>query len=182
VIFEPVRPEKVRVEVESGVPAGKPAVQGGHLGPLEIDLRGRLGKYFVLGGGAASGIVGIYMILNLFRENPRLFFDLLQQWGPRFALLSMAMYFAWDLLRPLVGYVGSLADGMQSLSKAVATIAEKDDRQMEEMRRMAQFAGQQSERLFELLVQQAEQTKTVLEKVENIDRAISGRAGLGLPQ
>jgi hypothetical protein len=85
----------------------------------------------------------------------------------------LAMILFWDLLKPCVQYVGKLADSVQDLSVAVEKIADKDDRQAEEMQRLSQFAAQQGERSFEILRAQASQIEKALAQLDRIERVVS---------
>jgi len=117
-------------------------------------------------GGTLTASLAFYLY-ELVQKNPDQSFALLRQFGPSFLVTIVALVLLWDLVKVGVTNVGRLADSMQVLSTAVAQIAEKDDRQFEEMRRLCQFAAQQGERNFEILREQAETLKRIESSIAN---------------
>lgn len=124
-------------------------------------------KKLLVSGSVVAAIV--FYGYELLEKNPQRGFDLLLQFGPSFLISVFVLIIVWDLLGRGVGYVGKLADSMDRLSSAVDRIAEKDDRQFEEMRRLSQFAAQTAERSFQILSTQSD----VLERIE---RTLAQRA------
>lgn len=127
-------------------------------------------RRILFGGGAATGVAILYGFVRLMEQDPKDGFALLRQWGPWFLIALVAMYFTWDLGKRVLTSMATLADGMQTLSASVKVIADKDDRQYDEMRRMSQYSAQQSERFMSLLLEQGEQLKSISGKLDRMGR------------
>jgi len=118
-------------------------------------------RKYVWGGTLAAAIAYyVYVVVN---HHPGESFNLLGQFGPSFLISIVAIILLWDLLKIGVANVGRLADSMQTLSAAVTQIADKDDRQFEEMRRIGQFNAQNSERMLSMMMEQGAQLKVISE-------------------
>lgn len=103
----------------------------------------------LVGGGLGVGVV-LYLY-QLFSRNPDQWSGLLRGWGPWFIPAMLGLYFIWDLMKLGVTYVGRLSDGIGALAIAVQVIADKDDRQREEMRLLTQYTARQNDQVIELL-------------------------------
>jgi hypothetical protein len=131
-----------------------------------VSLGDSLVRKFVLGSTLAAS-VALYAY-EVVKNNPQESFQTLRQFGPSFLVTIVALVLLWDLLKIGVTNVGRLADSMQTLSTAVTEIAEKDDRQLEEMRRIGQFNAQNSERMLGMMLEQAAQLKSISETLTKL--------------
>ena len=149
-------------------------VLGGHLTdqpasqPWQGQLKERLLKSILFGGSSGLGFAVIFYSYRLLEQKPSEGFGLLHHWGPWFVVALVALYFFWDVTKVAVGYVGKMADGMQSLSVSIAKIAERDDRQYEEMQRIGQYNARQNERELELLIRQGEQLGEIADQLRGL--------------
>jgi hypothetical protein len=103
----------------------------------------------VVGGGLGIGIV-LYLY-QLFSHSPDQWAGLLKGWGPWFIPVMLGLYFCWDLMRLGVGHVGKLAAGVTEMGTALRSIAEKDDRQWEELRLLTQYSSRQNDHAVDLM-------------------------------
>jgi len=124
--------------------------------PTAGDMKKSVMQRFLLGGGFAA-VVALYFY-QFASHNAQQTLALMAQFGPSF-LLEMTMVLGiLYVLNKGMDNIGRLADsmngvgaGVQGVNAGIEKIAEKDDTQIEEMRRLTQFAAQQAERSFETL-------------------------------
>jgi hypothetical protein len=121
---------------------------------LSPDLLKRL-PHWLLGGGAGCALT---ILLVLAEKEPGAIVGTLRQWGPAsligmiaVALASRAFDQVVDVGRQIVASSAQTAQSQQSLADAVNRIANKDDREREEQRRLLSYIGTQQEKILERL-------------------------------
>jgi hypothetical protein len=125
-------------------------------------LRTSVGNMLVLGSSFVGGGSIVLAVVELVRSEPERAFRLLQTWGPWAILALLASWFIYQLTGQaleLAGRVGGrIADAMESQAisikaQAVATqqLADKDDRQVQEMQALTALTAQRSEKTFTML-------------------------------
>jgi hypothetical protein len=102
-----------------------------------------LRKLFVPGVYALAMAI-VLGIFRLFNTQPVLALELLKSWGPSFVL----WFFALAVVAPLLNqWIGIFRDGVQAqrqMADAMSRIAEKDDRQIQEIQTLSAFTAQES--------------------------------------
>jgi hypothetical protein len=73
--------------------------------------------------------------------------DLLSRWGPNFILGLLIVAVIGGLLSQVVEISRDGVAAQRQMAEAMGKIAEKDDRQLQEMQTLVAFTAQQSERL-----------------------------------
>jgi hypothetical protein len=95
------------------------------------------------GAGVALGVA----LIGWLKLDPTDSLGLLRTWGIWWLVAVLALVFVWDLARRVErGVARSLdrmGDGLHEMSVAVTRIADKDDRQMEELRRLSVYAARE---------------------------------------
>ncbi|ODU52205.1 MAG: hypothetical protein ABT07_01370 [Microbacterium sp. SCN 70-10] len=144
----------------------------------------------LVGGSMAGGGTAVFALIELMRSEPERAFALLQTWGPGFLL---ALFVAWSISRiitralDVVERVGdrfagsmenvaieqrSLAEAAHAQAMAMQTMADKDDREKQEMQILV---GVVNSKVEQTLDEQKRQSRT-LERIEDalkINRPLS---------
>ena len=122
-------------------------------------------KKLFLGGGMSAGAAIAWGVFEMLRDNPRDAFSLLRAWGPWAIVTMFAMYAVYDLSKKAlsIGKRGVIA--VEALSTAVKQIAEKDDRQIQELQTLTSYTSQGVER-------QAASQRELHEKVDGVESKI----------
>jgi hypothetical protein len=102
------------------------------------------------------GTVGLSVgiVIEFFRlcgSDPRGAIELLKAWGPSFLLGMLMISVIGGLLGKMLDISRDGVAAQTRMAEAIGRIAEKDDRQFDEMRRTSQYAAQMSERVVELI-------------------------------
>jgi hypothetical protein len=110
-------------------------------------LRTELLKKIALGGGWSVGASVVWGVFELLKDKPDQAFPLLRAWGPWAIVTIVALYFGYDILKVLlaIGTRGVVA--IESLAAAQEKLAEKDDRQLQELQTLTSYTSQSTERL-----------------------------------
>lgn len=139
-----------------------------------IDAPAVLRKLF-LPGVFALAMTVVLGIFRLFDTQPVLALELLKSWGPLFFL----GLFALAVIAPLLNQaIGVLRDGVQAqrgMADAMGRIAEKDDRQIQEIQTLTAFTAQESRGMRTQLEEVGTQLKRNSESVERLIRTIEER-------
>lgn len=95
-------------------------------------------------GGLVTGLVIVFF--KLFDKQPVLAIDLLKAWGPNFLLGLVVLAVIAGLMSRLmdISLAGVQAQG--KMAEAMTRIAEKDDRQIQEIQTLTTFTAQESRR------------------------------------
>jgi DNA anti-recombination protein RmuC len=126
--------------------------------PQRPEKKDGLSTILMVGTSVFGGGTALYLILQLVREQPDQAFRLLQAWGPGYLLALFIAYALNKLLTKAVDMVSQfsernsaaaekVATQMQSIAVAMQTMADKDDRQVQEMQTLTSYTAQQSDRL-----------------------------------
>jgi hypothetical protein len=84
---------------------------------------------------------------QLLKVEPKSAIELLSRWGPNFILGLLIVAVIGGLLSQVVEISRDGVAAQRQMAEAMGKIAEKDDRQLQEMQTLVAFTAQQSERL-----------------------------------
>lgn len=105
-----------------------------------------LAKKVLLGGSVSAGAVVAYELLEIAKKNPAVLLSIVN-WGPLFAIVLALIFLVDRRLGMGIEALQNNARAQQSMSDAVQKIAEKDDREGEELKRLTSFNAMQSEKV-----------------------------------
>lgn len=141
----------------------------------------------VMVGGAsgAAVVLGAYEVL---RSEPARAFDLLQGWGPAFLLGMLGMVIGGKFLEGLNQTVkesfSMVASGVQSsaeaqgrTAEALTRLAEQGGEQSRETQRLAMFAAQESQSVYERLDRQDEVLGKLMKSMNTIQKRLCDKSG-----
>jgi hypothetical protein len=141
-------------------------------GKLNVVFKGGswMRGFFVLSFGATTAIALLMAAFKMLEAQPDQAFGLLRSWGPSFLIGAMALWLFSSLLERAVDkglqilreYFSATAAAqeksadatkesavaLQALATGVQRIADKDDRQMQEMQTLTAFTGAQTEKMY----------------------------------
>ncbi len=106
-------------------------------------------KRLALGGGFSVGASVVYGAFRLLRDNPKDAFPLLRSWGPWAIVTLFAIYVIYDITKALLKVAQRGVIAMEQTSVALGHIADKDDRQLQELQTLTSYTSQGIERLSE---------------------------------
>jgi hypothetical protein len=132
-------------------------------------------KKLLMGGGLAAALV-LYGY-QFASHNAQQTLALVAQFGPSFMLEMTMVLIIGYVLNKGMDNIGRLADSMQGVNAGIERIAEKDDRNIDEMRRLTQFAAQQAERNCETLGMYGTKLDKVIILLEGESKARAAGAG-----
>ena len=108
-------------------------------------------KTLLFGSGAGGGAVIAIALAKVIAAKPDLVIQALASWGPVATLFAMGMFFANGIARDGISALRENAASSAELASAVNRIADKDDRQAEEQKRLLSYIGTQNEKILERL-------------------------------
>jgi hypothetical protein len=112
-------------------------------------LRAEVAKRVALGGGWSIGAAVVFGAYDLLRTNPRDAFPLLMSWGPKAIGTIIVIYVSYDLAKIVLNLVSRLVHSVEKLAVAQQKLADKDDRQVQEMQTLTAYTSQQSEKTYQ---------------------------------
>lgn len=156
-----------------GLPTPSPA-------PNKGTFPSTFGNMLALGGSFVGGGSIVIAAIELVRTEPDKAFKLLQNWGPWFIL---ALFVAWVVYAlasralDLAGTVGGrIADAMESQAVSIRQLADKDDRQAQEMQVLTSLTAQRSEKTYSMMQSYHEDNQEILklqqETLARIERKV----------
>jgi hypothetical protein len=139
---------------------------------------GELVKKIVFGGGVTAGAMATYELFEIAKRDPKIL-ESVVGWGPLFIIAVVVIVVVDRNFGQMIALGRDNVQAQQRMSDAMEKIAEKDDRQAEELRRLTSYNGLQTEKIMKRLdrqdywlVQIAEVTKIRLRvEVEPGDEA-----------
>jgi hypothetical protein len=139
---------------------------------------GELAKKVLLGGGVTAGAMATYELFEIAKRDPKIL-ESVVGWGPLFIIAVVVIVVVDRNFGQMIALGRDNVQAQQRMSDAMEKIAEKDDRQAEELRRLTSYNGLQTEKIMKRLdrqdywlVQIAEVTKIRLRvEVEPGDEA-----------
>lgn len=142
------------------------------LGPST--LSGDALKKLLFGSGSlGAGAAVAWFVIDLLRAEPKLAIQIVGQWGPGFVLVVILLYFVDRNFGQMIQLQREHVVAQQEMSAAVRQIADKDDRQAEEQRRLTGYLGSQQEKILIYL----EGQNAVLDELKQaVNRAETQRA------
>jgi hypothetical protein len=120
--------------------------------------------------GVMGVVVAIVMeLFQLLNAQPKEAIDLLSHWGPNFVLGLLIVAIIGGLLSQVVDISRDGVAAQRQMAEAMGKIAEKDDRQLQEIQTLTTFAAQQAERTHSHLRDQRNQ-------LDRIEQLLNSRA------
>ncbi len=131
----------------------------GERGSVRVSVKsGWLRGVLVLSLGAGAGAAGVLTTYKMMQEQPAASFELLAKWGPWFLIAGFAIYVLGQWLQQINTNAGRALDAMVETGKenaaaqnrmadAMARIAEKGDRSMQEIQVLSTYNARQNERM-----------------------------------
>lgn len=119
-----------------------------------------------------GGIAGSFF--GLLTRKPESAMEIVKSWGPSWFLGLVALAMVAGLMTQMLEIARDAVKQQRKVAEALGHIAEKDDRQFDEMRRMAQFSAQRSERMVEILSDQRDGIKELGEQMKEHGRILAG--------
>ena len=114
-------------------------------------LRTEMLKKIALGGGWSVGASIVFGVFELLKDKPDQAFPLLRAWGPWAIVTIVALYFGYDVIKALLALGTRAAIAIENLASAQQQLAEKDDRQLQELQTLTSYTSQSTERLSVLM-------------------------------
>jgi hypothetical protein len=108
--------------------------------------RVEIAKRLALGGGWSIGAAVAYGVFELLHQDPKDAFPLLRSWGPWAFLSIIAVYVVYDLVKMLLNIFQRGVIAMEHTAVALQRVADKDDRQTQELQTLTSYTSQASER------------------------------------
>lgn len=112
-------------------------------------VRTELLKKIATGGGFSVGASVVWGVFELLKDKPDQAFPLLRSWGPWAIVTSLALYFGYDVLKALLNIGLRMTVAVEKLALAQQQLAEKDDRQLQELQTLTSYTSQSTERVVE---------------------------------
>jgi hypothetical protein len=109
-------------------------------------VRVEVAKKIALGSGVSVGGAIVFGAFELLHNDSRDAFPLLKSWGPWAIFSIVAVYFAYDILKIVLNMALRAVIAMEQSALAQQRLADKDDRQLQELETLTSFAAQESER------------------------------------
>ena len=114
---------------------------------IRVGLRSGWVRSVAISVGSA-GILGLAAgVIGLAQRHPDQVLDLLSRWGFVWLLVLAAMILVWDLVKGGIDYLGRLSEGVHETAVAMNRIADRDDRERQQMITETAFVGRRIERL-----------------------------------
>jgi hypothetical protein len=108
-------------------------------------------KGAVLTSGVGAGAVVMYAMIETIRSEPKLFLQMLTNWGPLFAVVILVAVLGDRRMGELIAVNKSNAEAQTRMADAIAQIADKRDDEAMEQRRLMSYVGSQMEKVLERL-------------------------------
>jgi hypothetical protein len=155
---------------------------------LQVGLRSGWLRHVGVAVGGASGAAVVLGAYELMRSQPEKSFQLLQVWGPAFLVALMALWIFGQLAESLIRAVresfGALAQSVRDSADATMRQAEAQNKlaeiggeQARETQRLAMFAAQESQNVYDRLDRQDEVLHGLAQNVAVIRKHLCGDAG-----
>lgn len=129
-------------------------------GEVVVGLRKGWLRYFKLALSSAGGAAAVLAIFTLLERQPVEGFRLLGAWGPWPVVIMLALLLAGGFISRLTDTIGTsfgaIVSSAQQTAGALTRLAEQSGEQARETHRLAMFAAQESQSLYERLDRQDE--------------------------
>ncbi len=109
-------------------------------------LRAEIAKRLALGGGFTFGGAIVYGAFQLLHDNSKDAFPLLRSWGPWAFVTLVALYVVYDITKIVLNLALRAIIAWEQSAKAQQQLAEKDDRQIQELQTLTSYCSQEAER------------------------------------
>jgi hypothetical protein len=155
---------------------------------VAFGFRGGWLKHAGVAIGGASGAAVVLGAYEVLRAQPDRAFALLQGWGPAFLVAIVALFIVGKFLEGLnatvresfsvvASGVHCSAEAQGRTAEALTRLAEQGGEQARETQRLATFAAQESQSVYERLDQQDEVLSQLMESVKAIQGHLTNRGG-----
>lgn len=104
-----------------------------------------------VGGGLTVGIAVVLAALDVVKQNPKDAFPLLMAWGPKAIGTILLIYVVYDVVKIALNLASRGVRSIEKLAVAQQRLADKDDRQVQEMQTLTSYTAQQSEKSYGLI-------------------------------
>ncbi len=99
--------------------------------------------------GVLGSSMGLTMeFFGLLRLDPKEAFELLRVWGPNFLIGLVIVVIVGGLLSQMIDISRDGVSVQRQMAEAISQIAQRDDRQLQEIQTLSAYTAQQSERLY----------------------------------
>jgi hypothetical protein len=148
---------------------------------------GGIGQAILMGGGLMGGGTIVFSAFELIRSEPDKAFKLLHDWGPWCILCLVVTVIVGKLgtrcLDLLQTFGVRIADAMDSQAEAMQKMADKDDRNLQEVQTLTSLTAQRSEKSFMMMQQFHEDNQVImrgfqksLDRIEaKVDAKVDGK-------
>lgn len=109
---------------------------------------------------------------HLMQASPKEAFDLLRGWGPNFLIGFLVVSVVGGLLSQLMDISRDGVQAQRQMAEAMGKIAEKDDRQLQEIQIMSSYNAQQAERMHRRMDRQDRAFALILRKLRISDATV----------
>ena len=140
---------------------------------LQVGLRTGWLKHFGVAIGGASGAAVALEAYEVLRSQPDKSFQLLQVWGPAFLVALMALYIFGQLAESMIG---ALRESFGSLAQSVRDSAEATMRQAEAQNKLAEIGGEQARETQRLAMFAAQESQNVYDRLDRQDGVLHALA------
>lgn len=107
-------------------------------------------KKLLLGSGVTAGAILTYQLFELAKKDPKLL-EQVVNWGPLFVIGVIALTMIDRNFSQMIQVSRENVLAQQQMSAAMEKIADKDDRQSEELRRLTAYSALQTEKMLRQL-------------------------------
>jgi len=114
--------------------------------PVAI-TKGELLKHLLTGGVISAGSVMAYALWHLVESQPQLVLQVVNGWGPLAAIAIGGMLLVDRRFGQVLDVQRDSTSAHQKLADAVKELADRDDHEREEQRRLLSFVGSQQEKI-----------------------------------
>jgi hypothetical protein len=146
---------------------------------VRVGLRKGGLRYVSVALGGVGVVTLLLGLLRVLEANPADAFDLLRAWGPNFFIALMVTLLLGGMLGGLLTQLMETSrDGVaaqQRMAEAMSQIAQKDDRQAEEVRRLAVYAGRELGAIAERMDRQDDVMQQVAASLQGLHTRLSER-------
>jgi hypothetical protein len=137
-------------------------------GPNEVRVGFRRGwfRYLNIALGVPVGAAVLLGAIRILESNPKDAFTLLQSWGPGYFIGALGVVMIGGLLSQIVDISRDGVQAQRQMAEAMTAIAQKDDRQLQEIQTLAAYTAQQSERMHRRHVRMEESLAAIATKLK----------------
>ena len=118
------------------------------------------------GGGVSIGAAVLWMAFSILKADPKDAFPLLEVWGPKAVGTIVVIYVVYDVVKIVLNLVSRMVRSVEKMAVAQQKLADKDDRQVQEMQTLTAYTAQQSEKMYGKMVNLAEKIEALTQAIQ----------------